>query len=94
MSELKTATDLLEAIRLAEKEFAALNAKVNEYRLLEAKNMTGGDKHCSGSRCWRLAFKLARLIPTQLPGKVGAGGELFFTVDLDKNQATFTGYGE
>lgn len=94
MSELKAAQDLFEAIRLVEGAFGAANSNPDEYRLVHAQNMIAGDKHCSSSRCWRLTFKLTRLIPTQLPAKVGAGGELFFTVDLDKGQATFTGHGE
>lgn len=94
MAELTTADDLVEAIRLAEGAFGAAQANPAEYRLVEAQRMITGAEHCSGPRCWRLTFKLTRLIPTQLPARVGAGGELFFTVDLDEGRATFTGYGE
>ena len=94
MTELTTADDLFEAIRLAEGAFDAANANPDEYRLVQAQRMLAGAQHCSGLRCWRLTFKLTRLIPTQLPAGVGVGGELFFTVDLDEGRATFTGYGE
>lgn len=92
--ELTTAQELLDAIKLAQDTFEVPDASLDEYRLVEAKRMFVDTKHCSGARCWRLTFKLARLLPTEAGGILGAGGELFFTVDLDAGEATFTGYGE
>jgi len=89
-----TATDLTAAIELAERSFGQANASVSDYRLVQAQRLLAGGEHCSGTRCWRLTFKLARLIPTSLPGLIGAGGELFFTVDVERGAAKLTGYGE
>ncbi len=94
MTELATAGDLVEAIRLAEGAFDRAKADPSEYRLVQAQCLVSGTEDCASSRCWRLTFKLARLIPIDATDRLGAGGELFFTVDLDEERATFTGYGE
>ena len=89
-----SATDLVTAIEIAERNFGQVNANVSDYRLVQAQRLLAGGEHCSGTRCWRLTFKLARLIPTSLPALIGAGGELFFTVDVEQGAAKLTGYGE
>jgi hypothetical protein len=94
MTGLTTASDLTQAIELAESAFSGAQADPRQYSLVKAERLTGGDKNCRGSRCWQLTFKLNRLIPSQLPARVGAGGELFFTVDLDAGRALLTGRGE
>jgi hypothetical protein len=68
--------------------------ELGDYRLVQAQRLLAGGEHCSGTRCWRLTFKATRLIPTSLPALIGAGGELFFTVDVDRGAAKFTGHGE
>jgi hypothetical protein len=93
-SSPSTASDLVEAIAIAERNFGQANASVGDYRLVHAQRLLAGGEHCSGTSCWRLTFKLARLIPTSLPALIGAGGELFFTIDVDRGAAKFTGYGE
>jgi hypothetical protein len=93
-SSPSTASDLLAAIAIAERNFGQANASVGDYRLVHAQRLLAGGEHCSGTSCWRLTFKLARLIPTSLPALIGAGGELFFTIDVDRGAAKFTGYGE
>jgi hypothetical protein len=93
-SSPSTASGLVEAIEIAERNFGQANANVDEYRLVQAQRLLAGGEHCSGVRCWRLTFKLARLIPTSLPALIGAGGELFFTVDVERGVAKLTGYGE
>jgi hypothetical protein len=94
MTEIVTAGELLDAIRLAESAFGAANASPGDYRLVRVEWLLGSSEECTGVRCWRLSFKLARLIPTQSAARVGAGGELFFTVDLDAGRATLMGRGE
>jgi hypothetical protein len=94
MTGLVTADDLIAAVRIAEGAFGAANAAPHEYRLVGAERMLSGARHCSGARCWQLTFKPTRLIETGPAAIVGAGGELFFTVDLDQGRATLTGYGE
>jgi hypothetical protein len=89
-----TASDLIQAVEIAERSFGQANASVNDYRLVVAQRLLAGGEHCSGTRCWRLTFKQANLIPTSLPALIGAGGELFFTVDIERGTAKLTGYGE
>jgi hypothetical protein len=89
-----TADDLVAAIAIAERSFDQASASVGDYRLVQAQRLLAGGDHCSGTRCWRLTFKATRLIPTSLPALIGAGGELFFTVDVDRGAAKFTGHGE
>jgi len=89
-----TASDLVEAVQLAERIFGQANASADDYRLVQARRLLAGGEHCSGTRCWQLTFKLARLIPTSLSARMGAGGELFFTVDVERGEATLTGHGE
>lgn len=89
-----TAMDLLEAIELAERSIGQAGASIDDYRLVRAQQLLGGSEHCPGPRCWLLTFKLARLIPTAESPRIGAGGELFFTVDLDRGEAKLTGHGE
>jgi hypothetical protein len=93
-SSSTTADDLVAAIAIAERSFDQASASVGDYRLVQAQRLLAGDEHCSGTRCWRLTFKATRLIPTSLPALIGAGGELFFTVDVDRGAAKFTGHGE
>jgi hypothetical protein len=93
-TDLITASELFEAIKLAEGAFASAPADPQEYSLVRAERMLAGDPNCTGTRCWQLVFKLNRLIPTALPARLGAGGELFFTVDLDAEVAVLTGWGE
>jgi hypothetical protein len=83
MAKLITATALAEAISLAEGSFPAGDPP-EEFRLIRAEAQLG-------TPVWRLAFKRARLLPASLEEPIGAGGELFFTVDLDQRSATFTG---
>lgn len=94
MSKLITANDLIEAVRIAESAFSDAQAKPEEYTLVNAERLLTGDPNCIGARCWKLTFKLNRLVPTVLPARIGAGGELFFIVDLDAAKAVLTGRGE
>lgn len=89
-----TATDLLDAIELAEHSFGQANASTSDYELVFARRLLAGSEHCSGTRCWQLTFKQSRLIPTSLSARIGAGGELFFIVDVERRQAKLTGHGE
>jgi hypothetical protein len=94
MIELRTAHDLFEAVRLAEGAFAATREQLGDYRLVGAEHLLAGGESCSGVACWRLTFKRASLIPSAASARIGAGGELFFVVDLDTATANFTGTGE
>ena len=89
-----TARDLVQAIELAEHSFDQAGASVGDYQLVRAQRLLAGGEHCSGTRCWQLTFKLARLIPAAPAGRIGAGGELFFTVDVERGEARLTGHGE
>ncbi|HEX3763653.1 MAG TPA: hypothetical protein VHW23_33380 [Kofleriaceae bacterium] len=89
-----TATDLLDAIELAEHSFGQANASTADYQLVFARRLLAGSEHCSGTRCWQLTFKQSGLIPTSATARIGAGGELFFVVDVEHRQAKFTGHGE
>ncbi len=91
---LTTATDLLQAIELAERSFDQAGASTGEYRLIRAQQLLAGGEYCSSPRCWQLTFKLARLFPTAQSPRIGAGGELFFTVDVERGEAKLTGRGE
>ena len=94
MTDLGTAHDLLEAIRLAEGAIAARDADPQAYSLVRAERLLAGGPRCSGVHCWRLTFKLKQLIPDEQDERVGKGGELFFSVDLDAGVAVLTGRGE
>jgi hypothetical protein len=94
MPEQTSSSDLFKAIELAEGTMRRAAADPDQYSLVKAELMLGGDVRCASVRCWQLIFKLKRLIPTQLPARVGAGGEFFFTVALDSGQAVLTGRGE
>ncbi|MCA2218930.1 hypothetical protein [Jidongwangia harbinensis] len=83
MTELSTATALTEAIALAERSFPP-DDRPEDYRLIQAELQLG-------SQVWRLTFKRARLLPDSAEDPIGAGGELFFTVDLAGRSATYTG---
>ena len=85
-----TATDLVEAISLAERSFP-VGDQPADYRLIRAELRLGGQPEGSGVRVWLLTFKLIRLLPGYANAPIGAGGELFFTVDLDEQAATYTG---
>ncbi len=89
-----TATDLVTAAELAERSFAQAGATVTDYVLIRAQRLLAGGEHCSSTRCWQLTFKLARLVPSSLTARLGAGGELFFTVDVERGEAKLTGRGE
>lgn len=90
MAELITANDLVEAISIAEGSFPTDDQPSN-HQLISAELMLGGRPGGSGVRVWRLTFKPARLLPETADAPIGAGGELFFTVDLDERTATYTG---
>jgi len=94
MTDIRTAHDLLEAIRLAEGAFAAADADPQEYSLVRAERLLAGGTRCSSIHCWLLTFKLKKLIPDEQHERVGKGGEFFFTVDLDAGVAVLTGRGE
>ena len=94
LSELTTFNDLFEAIRLAEEALATEKVNIDEYSLVKAERMLGGCEYCSSTRCWKLIFKLTRLIPSRTLERIGAGGEIYFTVDLNKSEAILVGYGE
>jgi hypothetical protein len=92
--DASTTGELLDAIKLAEAAFSAASAKPQDYSLVKAERMLAGDPNCTGTRCWQLVFKLTDLIPTTSSDRTGAGGELFYTVDLDSGAAVLTGRGE
>ena len=89
-----TANDLIEAVGLAERGFGTADASPSDYVLIRAQRLLAGDERCTGTRCWQLTFKLSRLIPTTANPRIGAGGELFFMVDLERGSAMLTGRGE
>jgi hypothetical protein len=89
-----TASELEEAVRLAETAFGDAGTEPAGHVLVGAQRLTGGAAECSGVRCWELVFKPERLVPTSPDQRVGAGGELRFTVDLDAGRAVFTGFGD
>ena len=80
-----TASDLMEAVAIAERNFGQANASVDDYRLVLAQRLMAGGEHCSGTRCWRLTFKLARLIPDLLTYPAGelSGSQLCPATDPD-----------
>jgi hypothetical protein len=88
-----TADELTAAVRLAESTFDDAGLQVVEHVLVGAQ-WTPGLPGCPGMRCWELVFKPRRLVPTSSDERVGAGGEVHFTVDLDAGRAAFTGYGD
>lgn len=93
-STTTTASDVAQAIALAEQALARTDANLADYQLVRAQRLLAGGPDCSTTRCWQLTFKLARLIPATSAGRIGAGGEVFFVVDVDKGEAKLTGYGE
>jgi hypothetical protein len=88
-----TAGELTAAVRLAESAFGDAGLQVVEHVLVGAQ-WTPGLPGCAGVRCWELVFKPRRLVPTSPDERMGAGGEVRFTVDLDAARAVFTGYGD
>lgn len=86
--------ELVEAVRLAEGAFGPVDLDVTEHVLVVARRLPGGSPYCSGVRCWELVFKPQRLVPSSPDERVGAGGEIRFTVDLDAREAVFTGLGD
>jgi hypothetical protein len=94
MPEQTSISDLSKAIQLAKDAMRGAAEDPDQYSLVSSERMLGGGPHCASVRCWQLTFKLKRLIPTELLAPLGAGGELFFTVDLDAGQAILTGRGE
>lgn len=89
-----TAGELIEAVRLAEGAFGEAGTEAAGHVLVAAQRLPGGSANCSGVRCWALVFKPQRLVPSSPNERVGAGGEIRFTVDLDTGRAVFTGYGD
>lgn len=90
MADPTTATDLVEAVALAEGSFPADEAPA-DYQVIAAELLLVGRPAASGVRVWRVTFKRVRLLPGSVDAPIGAGGELFFTVDLDARTATVTG---
>ena len=94
MNSLKTAQDLIAAVKSAEDSLGAMNLNADDYRLIQAKQVFAVDKQCSGPRCWRLVFKRKELLPVKTGERTGAGGEIRFVVDLNRGRATLTGQGD
>lgn len=63
------------------------------YKLVAAENRLKGHPDAAPHK-WRLTFKLRRLIPEEVGGIMGAGGELFIEVDTATRQAKLAGVGE
>ncbi len=89
-----TAAELLDAVQLAESRFGDAGLDAAEHVLIAAERLTGGSPGCTGVRCWSLVLKPRRLVPTSPEQRVGAGGEVRFTVDLDAGTAVLAGYGD
>lgn len=84
-------TEMREAVTLAVNHVRAVlfdSSKTGprEYRVIEAKNLLQ-----KGLSVWFITFKPTTLIPKD-PSKdfIGAGGELFVTVDLTTKKCTMT----
>ena len=88
-----TGADLERAIALCEAGFPDGHA-ANDYVLIRAERLLTGAPECATPRCWRLTFKLTSLVPTALPARIGAGGEVFFVADVAAGTAKVTGFGE
>ena len=88
MSE--TAKECLEAIDRGILFLAERGEDLELYKLISVSNLLDG----TGSRSWRLVFKLKKLIPSAGPQEVGKGGELFVDVDLATDASQLRGYGE
>jgi hypothetical protein len=97
MSVPPGAAELDAAVALAEAAFPSSNpscGRADQATLVQAERLYLGDKACVDRRCWRLTFKDRRLVPSGMEDVLGAGGEVYFVVDLTRKQATRVGLGE
>ena len=84
---------LLQAIQLAESLFPieGFGYQLADYTLIKAENLYAappGDFR--GVHCWRLTFKISRLIPDSPDRLSGKGGEIFIAVNLQTQQVKVT----
>ena len=82
------------AISLAEEFLSTLDVAPDEYKLISAENLVIVDEEFAGPHLWRLTFKLEELIPEDAIGIIGAGGEIYLEVNVNKGEVDLTGYGE
>lgn len=86
--------ELEEAAALANAFLPTLDRNPKELKLVKAENLVFRGPSLLGPSIWRFTYKERSLIPKDGRALLGAGGELFIEVDLDKKKATFLGVGE
>ena len=81
--------EVSKAIKLALNVMVGSENNPDEYKIIKVENLLA-----KGPSVWLVTFKIKRIIPKKKGGIIGAGGEIFITVDLDTNSAKISGYGE
>ena len=82
------------AIELGLRALTAENLDGGPYKLVQVENLLKGAVPKSDPNVWRLTFKAQRLIPSTADAIIGAGGEIYFEVNLASGQAYLTGRGD
>jgi len=77
-----------EVMVIADKFFKGLDMKVNEYKLIEVKNLVISGSDYKGERYWKITYKAKDVIDK------GKGGEIFIEVDFKEKTAKLLGFGE
>ena len=86
--------EIIKVIQIAEKCLLDNKIELNRYKLIKAENLKINNSKYIGPNKWYVVFKLKKLIPKDINGKLGMGGEIFIEVDLKDNKAKILGYGE
>jgi hypothetical protein len=82
------AEELAKAIAVATHKLQTTVPSSSDYKLIKIELV-----RVEGDAIWQATYKLSRLIPQNSKGLIGAGGEVFVSVDLKTGRATVR-YGE
>jgi len=74
-----------DAISLAIGFLPTISILPDEYRVFFIENILSGEG-ASATR-WRIGFKRRALVPDQVGGRIGKGGEVYVEVDTSTRQA-------
>lgn len=80
--------EAIKAIEIADEFIKNQNINIEEYKLVEAKNLVLSGNDYKGKRYWKITYKAKRTIDK------GKGGEIFIEVDFQEKKAILIGYGE
>jgi hypothetical protein len=82
------------AIAIAEDFLISIDRDPAEYEVIKIENLVTRKGIYQGPHIWHITFKRADLVPDNEYDMVGAGGEIFISVNVKERRAELLGYGE